>query len=143
MSTREVVCAISMLAVFAGCAGAPPQKEFDSGRKVQTIAVSKHGYIFAQDDILLDDSLDKKLSTMNATWKDDLTRASTYQGLAVAAFIGQLASLVICAGQNNTANIIAWCGGSVALGLGAVVPLSIKGEDIRFGVVNQFNQQLH
>jgi hypothetical protein len=134
------ICLVIIGALLAACAS-PPRREFNPQQKVQTIAVTNQAHIYAQNDVILDRSLDTQLAQMNDHWKSDLSRASLYRGIGTVAFIAQVLSLGVCVAQTHVANVLGWCGGSILMGAAITIPLSYRAEEIKFGVVNQYNQK--
>jgi len=140
--TNRIVAVLLSLSL-AACMSPPPRRDFTPGERIQTIAVTDHSYLFAQKDVLLEGkSLDKQLSAMNPSYQQRISKANTYENLAVAAFIAQIVALGICFGQDNLANTLAWCGGSVGIAFALGWPFSKKAMSNRTSVVQDYNQNL-
>lgn len=145
MKTKPLSIWMSVCLTFtlSACVSQAPRRDFKAGERVQTIAVAGDMHLFAQDDVLLkSDSLDKQLAEMNEGYAKGISKAGTYETISKAAFIAQLAALAVCLGQRNLTNTLAWCGGSVVLGLAIAMPFGTSAERTRFGVVSDYNKNL-
>lgn len=102
--------------------------------------MTNHSHLYAQKDVILNSrSLDKQLSEMNVDWKQQLSSARTYRAMSLAALVTQIAALGICLAQNNTANVVGWCAGSVGMGF-VTYPLAAKADALEYGVIHGYNQ---
>jgi hypothetical protein len=137
-----IITFLSSFLALTGCVNEPPRRDFEAGKKVQTIAVTEDAHLFAQKDILLEQkSLTSQLSKMDLNWKAELDKASIYHSIAVTGLITQLASLAVCVAQKSTANVIGWCGGSIVVGL-LSIPFERKSQRASYRVVDQYNRSL-
>jgi hypothetical protein len=75
---------------------------------------------------------------MNDQWKNDLSKANLYQDAGVATFLTEIAALAICVGQNNVANVVGWCSGSIAMGVATYMFMGAA-DRARFQAVDQYN----
>lgn len=139
MKTKIIPASLSFMMLLTSCAGQAPRKDLDSKRKIQAIALTGRSHVYAQDNIVLTrSSVDRELSNMNALWKDELSTANAYRASGIATFISEIATLAICVGQNNVANVIGWCSGSIAMGV-ATYMLMNRADDYRFRAIDQYN----
>lgn len=139
---------ISFLLFCSGCATQQRiSKDFDPKSKIQTIEVMPKYYVYAQNDKILNSTLEKELSKMNADWGKDISKYKTYQNLHIATALLQFGTLMACIASLNDGNdndssntTLAWCGTSIAFGL-ISIPLERAARFRKHKVISSYNSK--
>lgn len=119
MFSRFLVVSIIFL---SACVHPPQTTKFKKGKPVQTIEVARGAYLYAQNDVLLDSSLNKTLRKENKDWEKEIKKHNVYKGIANSAAIVQLITLIGCLSvdskdDDSSDKVLAWCGTSIGAGL--------------------------
>lgn len=122
-------------------------RDFDPKSKIQTIEVFPKYYVYAQEDKILNSTLEKELSKMNADWAKEVSSYKTYQNLHFATALLQFGSLLACImslGDNNDNEVnheaMGWCSASIGFGL-ISIPLERAGRLKKHKVISSYNSK--
>ncbi len=149
---KNRLCIKSLFLVFALIATACTSqqkisRDFDPKAKIQTIEVIPKYFVYAQDDKVLNSTLEKELSKMDADWGKQIASYKTYQNLHLASALLQIGTLIACIasfgnddenGQNDEA--LGWCGASIGFGL-ISIPLERTARLRKHKVVSAYNSK--
>ena len=124
------------------CAGSPPKRNFDTTQKVQVIEYSQGYYLHAQNDVLLhQQSLDQKLAQLNPAWAQAIDEAHSSRNIAIVSGFLQIAALAGCFLSHSVNTSLAWCGGSIAMGV-VSMGYAKKENTKRTTVIKHYNEKL-
>lgn len=122
-------------------------RDFDPKSKIQTIEVFPKYYVYAQEDRILNSTLEKELSKMNADWAKEVSNYTTYQNLYVASAILQFGTLIACIasldnGNDNETNheALGFCGASIGFGLFSI-PFERLARVKKHKVISSYNSK--
>jgi hypothetical protein len=123
----------------SGCANKLITKDFDSTKKIQVIPVSKEIYIYAQNDSLLNSTLEKEIAKMDPDWEKQIKIYNKYMTIAHTGLAVQLLTLVACLSVHDIGPVLGWCGASLASGFLFSIPFPKKANRIKHNVITDYN----
>lgn len=135
---KRVVSTVLFLSLIA-CNHVPPMRDFDKTKKVQTIQLSNKQYIYAQNDVLLNSTLEKELAKMSPDWDKEIKKYNSYSTIAGVGVSLQLLTLIGCLVASDTGAALAWCGASLGSAFLISFPYINKASAQKYKFVNDFN----
>jgi len=133
---------ILLLVSVIGCMTKPPLTELDTKKPIQTIESYGDYYVYAQNDILMQEDFTKSIADLNPEWAKDVKKSNQYFVAGWSTYTLGLLSLIGCLATDpdDSGALAAWCGTSIGFSL-ISIPLVKTGTKYKHKAVTGYNSQ--
>jgi hypothetical protein len=143
MKHFKLISSVILSLSFTSCAGTPPKRaKLNSEKAIQTLQVYGPNYVYAQDDVILENNFHLDMVATTPEWTKDIRSTNRYKVGAFVTSLFSLGSIIACLSVDSDLETskTAFCASAAGLTL-ISFPLSNRAAKYQKKSVDAFNKQ--